>query len=82
MEIPCGKLFISAVSTRQGVALGILIFLPILPGIAKVELPGIHTGWLALPIQTFPKSPSSLMENCWAFCRQLFLPNGINSCAV
>ena len=55
------------VSIRQGVPLGILVFLPSLPGMAKAELPGTHKGWLVLPIQTLPNSPSSLMENCGAF---------------
>ena len=47
--------------------LGILVFFPSLPGIIKAELPGIHKGWLVLPIQTLPNSPSSLMENCLAY---------------
>ena len=66
-EIPCSNLFTAAVSTRQGVPVGILVFLPSLPGMEKAELPGTHIGWLVLPIQTLPSSPSSLMENCWAF---------------
>ena len=65
--IPCGKLFTAAVSIRQGVPLGILVFLPSLPGMIKAELPGNHIGWLVLPIQALPNSPSSLMENHWAF---------------
>ena len=49
---PHGKLFTAAVSIRQGVPLGILVFLPSLPGMVKAELPGTHVGWLVLPIQT------------------------------
>ena len=66
-EIPCGKFFTAAVSIRQGMPLSILAFLPSLPGMVKAELQGTHIGWLVLPIQTLPNSPSSLMENCWAF---------------
>ena len=43
-EIPCSKLFTAAVSTRQGVKLGILVLLPILPEMVKAELPGPHIG--------------------------------------
>ena len=39
-EIPCGRLHIAAVSIRQGVPLGTLVFLPSLPGMVKAELPG------------------------------------------
>ena len=66
-ENPCTKSFIAAVSKGQGVPLGILMFLPSLPGMVKAELPGTHLGWLVLPIQILPNSPSSLMENYWAF---------------
>ena len=41
-EIPCRKLCIAALSTRQGVPLGILVFLPSLSGMVKAELPGTH----------------------------------------
>ena len=63
----CGKLFTAAVSTRQYVPLGILVFLPSLPGMVKAELPATHIGWLVLPLQTLPNSPSSLMESYLAF---------------
>ena len=43
-EIPCDRLFIAAVSIRQGVPLGTLVFLPSLPGMVKAELPGTHIG--------------------------------------
>ena len=66
-ENPCSKLFTAAVSTRQSVSLGILVFLPSLPGMVKAELPGTHIGWLVLPIKTLANSPSSLMEYCRAF---------------
>ena len=49
-EIPCCKLCTATVSTRQGVPLGILVFLPSLSGIVKAQLPGTHIGWLVLPI--------------------------------
>ena len=55
-EIPCGKLFTAAVSTGKGVPLGILVFLPSLPGMVKAELPDPCTGWLVLPIQTLPNN--------------------------
>ena len=58
--------------------LGILAFLPSLPGMVKAELPGTHIGWLVFPIQTLPNSPSSLMENCWAFFKWLLLSNHID----
>ena len=63
-KIPCGKLFTAPVSTRQDVLLGILVFLPSLPGMVMAELPDTYIGWLVLHIQTLPNSPSSLMENC------------------
>ena len=66
-EIPCGKLFMGAVSTRQGVPLSTMVFLPSLPGIVKAELTGTHIGWLVMLIQALPYSTCSLMENCWAF---------------
>ena len=66
-EIPCNKLFIAAVSTRQGVLLGVLVFLPSLSEMVRAELPDTYIGLLVLPIQILPNSPSSLMENCWAF---------------
>ena len=56
------KSFIAAVSTRQGVPLGILVLLPSLSGMVKAELPGTHIGWLVLPIQTLSNSPSSLIQ--------------------
>ena len=59
----------AAVSMRQGVPLGNLVFLPSLPGMVKAELPGTHIGLLALPIKTLPNSPSSLMVKFWAFFR-------------
>ena len=77
-EIPCSKLFIVGVSTRQGVPLGILMFLSSLPGMVKVELPATHIGWLVLPVQTLPKSPFSLMESCWVFLLLLLLSNSID----
>ena len=67
--IPCGRLFTAAVSMRQGVPLGTLVFLPSLTGMVKAELPGTHIGWLALPIKTLPNNPSSLMVKFWAFFR-------------
>ena len=81
-EIPCDKLFTAAVSTRQDMPLGILGFLPRMPGMVKAELPDTHIGWLVLPIETLPYSPSTLMENCWAFFRWLLLSNSINGHTV
>ena len=66
-EIPCGRLLTAAVSTRQGVPLGTLVFLPSLPRMVKAELPGTHTDWLTLPTKTLPNSPSLLMVKFWAF---------------
>ena len=66
-EIPCSRLFIAAVSSRQGVPLGTLVFLPSLPGMVKAELPGTHIGSVALPTKTLPNSPSLLMVEFWAF---------------
>ena len=43
-EIPCSRLLTAAVSIRQGVTLGTLVFLPSLPGMVKAELPGTHIG--------------------------------------
>ena len=47
--------------------MGILVFLSSLPRMVKADLLGTHIGWLVLPIQTLPNSPSSLMDNCWVF---------------
>ena len=60
----------------------ILVFLPSLPGMIKAELPGTHIGWLVLPIQTLPNSPSSLMENYWAFFKILLVSNGVKGNTV
>ena len=54
-------------STWQGVPLGIFLTLLVLPGMIKVELTATHIGWLALPIQTFPKSPLLLVEKFGLF---------------
>ena len=54
-------------------AKGYYVFLPHLPGMVKAELPGTYKGWLVWPIQTFPNSPSSLMENHWALIFRLWL---------
>ena len=78
----CSKLFTEAVSIRQGVPLGILEFLPSLPGVVKAELPGTHIAWLLLTIQTLPNSPSSLMDDCWAIFRWLLLSKSIDSYTV
>ena len=43
-EIPCSKLFMAAVLIREGVPLGILVFLPRVSGMVKAELPGTHIG--------------------------------------
>ena len=55
---PCSKLFTAAMSTRQDVLLGTLVFLPNMPRMTKAELQGTHIGWLVLSIQTLPNSPS------------------------
>ena len=68
-EIPCSRLLTAAVSIRQGVPLGTLVFLPSLPRMVKAELPGTHIGSVALPTKTLPNSPSLLMAKFWAFFR-------------
>ena len=81
-EIPCGRLLTVAVSIRQGVPLGTLVFLPSLPGMVKAELPGTQTGWLTMPTKTLPNSPSLLMVKLWAFFRKLLLSISIQGDTV
>ena len=67
-EIPHGKLLVTAVSMRQGVATGYLgIRTQSAQDGYQAEIPDTCVHLLALPNKTLPNRPSSLMVNFWAF---------------